>query len=342
MYRSTEEMTARLKSLNFKLKLSYTHDSQPVVVKHKNRIVRDEIEFTVKDTDHKEEIEFDGFTSKDPRQKISCNLEYDKEKVHMESISSFLMENNKYVKNIKIENCKDIFFNGRMFLHFNKAWLKNNILAGANLDENYCKWENVNLTNETFFCVGDSLTFGEGVATSDTWPSLLNRGAYNFGSRGLSHDGCLKNVKYILNNSDYVKQIVCLLPEASRKLLEFEFLGHTGCIPVSLNTSWKLPKEYQKAVKETVSFIMDEKAIINDWIRCCSEIIALCKERNVECWLSTWAERLHKHIPKQNRLPIFPEKQTFTERATDEMHPHRKHYELFVKKIKPYIDKKQI
>ena len=36
----------------------------------------------------------------------------------------------------------------------------------------------------------------------------------------MSHDGCLKNVQYILKNSNHVKQIICLLPDATRKLLE--------------------------------------------------------------------------------------------------------------------------
>jgi hypothetical protein len=50
---------------------------------------------------------------------------------------------------------------------------------------------------------------------------------------------------------------------------------------------------------------------------------------------------MYKHIPSENRLPVFPKIDTFKERASDNEHPHRKHYELFVKSIKPYIDKTQ-
>ena len=62
---------------------------------------------------------------------------------------------------------------------------------------------------------------------------------------------------------------------------------------------------------------------------------------NLECWLSTWDHDMYMHIPKEYRLPIFPHLTTFTERASDKAHPHKKHYELFVKNIKPYVDKRQ-
>lgn len=342
MYRSTEEMTARLKSLNLKLKFSYKYNSKPVVVRYNDTLVQGELGLKIEHIGQKEEIAFEGFTPDDPSQKISCTLEYNDEQVDMQSTSSFIMEDNRYVENTKIDNCKDVFFNGKMIIDFNKEWLRNNILSGANLDQDYCKWENVNFKNETVFCVGDSFTLGQGVLENETWPSLLGKNAYNFGSRGLSHDGCLKNVQYILKNSKDVRQIICLLPEATRKLLKFEFLGRKGCIPISPQTEWKLPNEYQQGTKETISFIMDKKAIVDDWIKCCVEMITICNDRNVECWLSTWATRLHEHIPKQHRLPKFPDQNTFTERATDNIHPHRKHYELFVQKIKPYVDKKQI
>ena len=74
---------------------------------------------------------------------------------------------------------------------------------------------------------------------------------------------------------------------------------------------------------------------------CCHKIIELCNDNNVECWISTWSEDLYGHIPNKNKLPVFPNLTTFMERASDGLHPHKKHYELFVKNIKPYIDKRQ-
>ena len=193
-------------------------------------------------------------------------------------------------------------------------------------------------SNAEIFCIGDSFTSGVGVNSDDTWPSLLNNDVFNFGSSGLSHDGCLKNVQYILKNSNHVKQIICLLPDATRKLLEFEFLGHKGYIPISHQFQWTLPNEYQEAVENVKSFIFDKEAITNDWIKCCNEIINLCNKSNVRCWLSTWAVEMYDYIPQQNRLPLFPNIKKYTERANDGSHPHKKHYELFVKNIVNYID----
>ena len=68
----------------------------------------------------------------------------------------------------------------------------------------------------------------------------------------------------------------------------------------------------------------------------------MCNKHGVECWLSTYDYDMWPHIPTKYRLPLFPNMNTFPERATDNLHPHGKHYELFVKNIKPYIDKKQI
>ena len=70
-----------------------------------------------------------------------------------------------------------------------------------------------------------------------------------------------------------------------------------------------------------------------------NNIISFCKEKNVKCLISTWSQDLHKYIPEEYRLPIFPTLEMFTDRATDGKHPHKKHYEYFVQKILPYVDK---
>jgi len=188
--------------------------------------------------------------------------------------------------------------------------------------------------------VGDSFTLGQGVARNETWPSLLDLNAFNFGSGGLSHDGCVKNVKHILQNSKHVKQIICLLPSATRKLFNFEFLGSYGSIPISLTSEYTLPEEFTNEINDIKELIF--KGSIDDhWITACTDVIDLCNKHKVECWLSTWDHDMYMHIPTEYRLPVFPPLTTFAERASDGLHPHKKHYELFVKNIKPYIDKRQ-
>ena len=309
------------------------------MIKYKDSVVN-EIDLHIEQTEQKEEITFEGFSPDDAKQKVSCTLEYNNREVDIQSIASLQMQDNQYVANIVIKNCKDIHFNGRLDLNFSKHWFKHNILSGANLDDGYVHWDQMSFTDEEVFCVGDSFTLGQGVARNETWPSLLDLNAFNFGSGGLSHDGCVKNVKHILQNSKHVKQIICLLPAATRKLFEFEFLGSYGSIPISLTSEYTLPEEFTNEINDIKELIF--KGSIDDhWITACTDMIDLCNKHKVECWLSTWDHDMYMHIPTEYRLPVFPPLTTFAERASDKSHPHKKHYKLFVKNIKPYIDKRQ-
>ena len=330
---------ARLKSLNLRLKFHTSYNTHPIVIKYKDSAV-DGIDLLIYQTEQKEEITFEGFSPDDATQKVSCTLEYNDREVDIQSIASFQMQDNQYVANVVIKNCKDIHFNGRLDFAFSKHWFRHNILEGANLDDGYVHWDQMSFTDEEVFCVGDSFTLGEGVARDETWPSLLNLNAFNFGSRGLSHDCCVKNVKHILQNSKHVKQIICLLPSATRKLFNFEFLGSYGSIPISYTSEYTLPEEFTTEIYDIKELIF--KGSIDDhWITACTDMIDLCNKHKVECWLSTWDHDMYMHIPTEYRLPIFPHLTTFTERASDKAHPHKKHYELFVKNIKPYVDKRQ-
>ncbi len=329
----------KLRSVNLKLTFDICYDEKPLVIKYDGKQV-DEVNLLIKSIDQKEQITFEGFVPNDTKQKVSCVLWHEGNKVSMIPISSLQMQNNQYVTNKKIENCTEVHFNGILNLSFCKQWFKHNILAGATLGDDFINWDEINFTDEEVFCIGDSYTYGHGVARDETWPSMLGGKICNFGSKGLSHDGCLRNVKYILQNSSSVKQIICLLPAPTRKLFEFDFLGHLCTIPISLQFDPKLPKEYAQGIKTIKDFIASGD-IDEDWIRTCEDIIQLCRANDVDCWLSTWDNYMHNHIPNKNKLPVFPDLDAFKERASDNSHPHMKHYELFVKKIKPYVDKKQ-
>lgn len=332
-------MTARPKSVKIKLYFERFFKTHPIVIKYKGCKV-DEIDLHISQIDQIEEITFEGFSPNDSDQKVSCKLSFNNKIVDIQSIASLHMKDNEYVANVIVKNCKDIYFNGRLDLVFSKHWFKHNMLAGANLDDDYVNWDPMHFNDEELFCVGDSFTFGNGVDKNETWPSLLKMNAFNFGSKGLSHDGCLKNVKYILQNSSYVKQIICLLPSPTRKLLNFEFLGCRGTIPISHNSRYNLPKEFDNEINHIKELIF-KGSLSKEWIETCTDIIELCNKHKVECWLTTWDHEMYQHIPNKNRLPIFPRLDTFNERASDGSHPHKKHYELFVKNIKPYIDNRQ-
>ena len=331
---------ARLKCLNLKLIFKTLYSTHPIVIKYKGKEVS-EVDLRIEQINQKEVFDFSGYSPSDNNQKAMCVLQDGQQQLDLQTIASFEMQNNLYVKNAKIENCNEICFNGQLIIEFNKEWLRHNILAGANLDEGYVNWNEISFSDEAVFCVGDSFTFGTGVAPNENWPSMLEGKVCNFGSNGLSHDGCLQNIKYILEHSKHVKQIICLLPAASRKLFKFDFLGCNGMISMDTKITRKFPLEYSLEIQNIKNFIIS-KNIEEHWIKTCTDIIALCKENDVNCWLSSWDKDMYIHIPEKNRLPIFPDMDTFKERATDELHPHKKHYDLFVELIKPYIDKTTI
>ena len=326
----------RLKSLNLTIRFQKNFSTHPVIVRYQNKPV-EKIDLVVNKFDQTEKITFEGFSYRDADQKIDLIFEYNGKRPNLDSISIFQMSDNKFVDNKSISKYTNIFFNGELTITFTKEWLKHHVLAGANLGQNYCSWDDINIADEEVFCVGDSFTYGEGVDRKDTWPSILGGNTYNSGSIGLSHDGCLKNVKYILENSSRVKQIICLLPPDSRKLFEFEFLGSIGSIPISVDFNRDLPVEFLPAVRNIKKSIIDGN-ITDDWIATCEQIANACAEKNVECWMSTWDSDLIQYIPSANRLPTFPNLDRFPERASDGGHPHRKHYELFVNNIRPFVD----
>lgn len=327
----------RLKSLNLAIKFQKNFATHPVIVRYHDKAV-EKIDLYVNRFDQTEKIKFEGFSYKDADQKIELIVEYNGKRLNVDTISTFQMSDNKFVDNKSISQYTNIFFNGEVTITFTKEWLKHHVLAGANLGQNYCSWNDVTIADEEIFCVGDSFTYGEGVDSKDTWPSILGGNTYNFGSIGLSHDGCLKNVKYILENSSSVKQIICLLPPDTRKLFEFEFLGSFGSIPISFDFNRDLPIEFLPAVRSIKKSIIDGN-LTDDWIATCEHIVNACAEKNVECWMSTWDSALIRYIPSANRLPTFPSLDSFAERAGDGVHPHRKHYELFVNKIRLFVDK---
>jgi hypothetical protein len=327
---------AKLKSLNLKLVFEHSYNTHPITVKYKNEPAEN-LDLSITHTDQKEEIHFQGFTHRDAKQKIKCKLLYEGKEVDLHGITSFMMANNQYVENTRIENYTNVYFNGILTIQFNKPWFEYNILLGANLDRGYASWDPISLTNAEVFCVGDSYTVGFGADRS--YPSILN--AFNFGVNGMSHDGCYMNIKYILENSSSVKKIICLLPSETRKLYNFEFLNSKGCIPVSLQDKRQLPNNYHKDIAGIKKSILDGR-IEQDWIQNVAHIIDVCDKYGVESWITTYDHDLWLHIPHKYRLPLFPYLDTFSERATDNLHPHEKHYQLFVEKIKPYIDKNQI
>jgi hypothetical protein len=353
-------MTARLRYLNFEICFNTSFSSVPLSIKFNSKTInlkkgKTFLPLLVSVIDQKIDIEFSGYVPNDKDQKISIELYYEKVKLDTDVLCSFQMINNLYVDNNILKDYNEIYFNGVLTLHFFKKWFECNMLNGANLckDTTLIHWQmsytdtsingylDTKKTNADIFCIGDSFTFGEGVDRQHTWPAILtsktNKDNINLGSGGLSVDGCLINVEYVLNNFE-PKTIICLLPTRFRKIYKFNFLDYFGYITVGLFSDYKFPKIFKTGI-ETIKRVelLDDNTIKRNWIDSCKNIIKSCQCKNIKCFISTWDKDMYEHIPEDVRLPKFPDLEMFKERATDGLHPHKKHYELFVESIFPYI-----
>ena len=329
-------MMARLKSLKIKITFQKTYQKNPLTITHNGSDVQS-IMLDVNKLGQEFKFNINGFVPNES-QDIKCIGEWQSQTLKIKDICFFDMQNNQYVTNEPIQNYDTIYFNGTLTLKFTKSWCEHNILAGSRLEE-YVAWQKIDLPIVNTYCVGDSYTLGYGVGDNENWPALLNMPNFNFGVPGISHDGCLQNIMYVTENNPDTKQIICLLPEATRKLVTYNFLDSNGSVPITINQSRNIPKEYEEAVEDARSLILNENHITKDWIKTVNDIISFCKGKNVKCLISTWSQHLHKYIPEECRLPVFPDLEMFDDRATDGQHPHKKHYEYFVQKILPYVDK---
>jgi hypothetical protein len=349
---------ARLKSLDFEICFDTDFSSAPLSIKLNSEIInlpkgKTYLPLTVSSIDQRIDIEFSGYVPNDKKQKISVDIYYEGTKLDTVSLSTFQMRNNFYVDNVILKDYNEIYFNGILTLEFFRSWFECNILNGANLykdvykDNTLIYWKDIyedkkiRATNSNVFCIGDSFTLGQGVSQTDNWPALLtlktHRPNINLGSGGLSVDGCAINTEYVLNNYD-PRTIICLLPTRLRKIYKFTFLDYVGYISIGINSDFKLPKIFKTEIENIQrNEFLDDDITKKLWIISCQNIVNSCKNKNVKCFISTWDKEMYEYIPTDVRLPFFPPLETFSERATDGSHPHKKHYELFVDSIIPYI-----
>ncbi len=126
----------RLKFLKFTLNiyteystkpLTYVQGSSPVELPLGNTT----FDFTVHKTNHKEAIQFKGFDHTDKDQKIQLSLECNGVTYDINSISNFVMNDNKYVDNKRISSVNEIVFNGTLYLDFFTTWFSCNFLQGG-------------------------------------------------------------------------------------------------------------------------------------------------------------------------------------------------------------------
>jgi len=347
----------RLKSLDFKICFDTDFSSAPLNIKFNSKIIhlkkgKTFLPLTVSSIDHTTDIQFRGYTPNDKDQRIVIELYYENTKLDTTILSTFQTYDNQYVKDTILNGYNEIHFNGHLTLQFFKQWFETNILKGAYINNarrflhryvldytNTLSRFDEDKKNYDIMCIGCSYTYGSEVENQDTWPYLLGQkldlSVGNTGVVGMSIHGCLKQVLYCLKNYNTDK-IIILLPTFQRLLYQFNFLNNSAfynSTPMSTNEGDCVKfYDYEK----------QSKRLMKNSIRNGKRIIKYINNLDKNIYLTSWNDEVYASIPAgKNKLPIFPDIKTFTERANDGSHPHKKHYELFVKNIMPYIDKTQ-
>ena len=353
MCKLIEETMEKPKSLDFKICFDTSFSSIPLHIKFYSKTIKLQkgktfLPLIVSSIDQSIDIEFNGYMPNDKDQNVVVEVYYGEVKLDTTSLCSFQMRENPYVENNILKNYNEICFNGILTLQFFKQWFECNILYGAYINNNrrflleqVLDYTDNNLKinkNKKFYdiiCVGCSYTYGEGVEEKSTWPFLLgqklDKSVGNLGVSGMSIHGCLRQTLYSLKNYNSDK-IIILLPNFERILYKFKFLNNFAFYNF---TSQSIHKTY---LYKFFSYEEQIKRVLKNGIRNGKRIINYFNNLNKNIYLTSWDKEVYASIPDgRNKLPKFPYINTFKKRATDGSHPHKKHYELFVESILPYI-----
>ena len=95
-------------------------------------------------------------------------------------------------------------------------------------------------------------------------------------------------------------------------------------------------------LKETAKQVFDD--IVNDTKneyskKILNDLVNFCKENKITLYASSWDNDVYNELKKHSLvlLPKFPKFDQFEDRADDGLHPHKKHYQLFVDQISTFL-----
>lgn len=204
--------------------------------------------------------------------------------------------------------------------------------------------EHKGFDSEFIPCFGCSFTYGEGQTDTDTWPHLLSQKTgqnyLNMGIVGSGIDGIYNNLK-LLHKKKQFDQCLILLPNFERRVVQCKlgnlYLRIHSTIDIKVNNDFHLFSDSRlidkkRQVKESII-----KDIDNKYSKIfLHKIIDYCHSNGIDLVVSSWDSDVYCYLVSQKNvkiLPKFPELSLYRERAEDGEHPHRKHYEHFVKDI---------
>jgi hypothetical protein len=198
-------------------------------------------------------------------------------------------------------------------------------------------------------CFGCSFTYGAYQPASDTWPYLLSqktgRDYLNMGVGGSGIDGIYHNLK-LLHKEQNFNQCVILFPVFERRVvrckIDDQYISVHSTVELADSTceyhfyrSKKLLDRMQKVRDHIVKDVGNRYSKIF-----LAKIIDYCNNNKIKLSVSSWNDEVYDYLKLQDNVDLlvkFPSLSMFTERADDGDHPHRKHYEYFVKELIKFL-----
>jgi|TARA_R110000822_G_C15233454_1_gene485564 hypothetical protein len=211
--------------------------------------------------------------------------------------------------------------------------------------DTYRDRDHIGFDNTFIPCVGCSFTYGADQPVTATWPYLLaqktKRNFLNLGIASAGVDAVYNNLHLLYKQKPF-DQCVILVPPLSRRIVsaKIDDLYFRVCSNVVLednNSDFQFYKNkeflkqmaiVQKQIIEDTSYEYSNKFF--------HKITDFCSENKIDLYCSAWLDDEYDYLKTKSGftlLPKFPGLKMFKERADDNQHPHKKHYEYFVDSI---------
>jgi hypothetical protein len=194
-------------------------------------------------------------------------------------------------------------------------------------------------------CFGCSFTYGAYQPASDTWPYLLSqktgRNYLNMGVGGCGIDGIYHNLK-LLHKEQNFNQCVIMFPNFERRVvrckIDDHYIGVHSTVdligPTSEYHFYRNKKLLDRMQKVRDNIVKDEENRYSKIFL--AKIIDYCNNNKIKLSVSSQSDEVYDYLKLQDNIDLlvkFPSMSMFTERGDDGQHPHRKHYEYFVKDL---------
>lgn len=350
--------------MNVKIYFKVSINTTPPIITFKNQIVDYNKEQFIEQRlnyPNENEISFDVTNVENNSSNIEITkITLNELEVNKFYNTSFKMCNNRWVKEKTLTSISNICFNGHYKLCIDERYVRshramnwhcsphkddfvyNYEFVQDSFDDGYRDRNHRGFEGVFIPCFGCSFTYGEAQPPDATWPFLssqkFRKNFLNLGVCGLGIDGIYNNIKLLYKKHKF-KECFILFPNFERRLVRCKINHAWFKIPstVNLDTTKSFFSFYNHPQLRKKMEIVRQKIIKDTKNQYSKKILEkiknFCKNNSIELYCSSWSDEVYEYLSISkdiNLLTKFPKINTFTERAEDGVHPHKKHYQLFV------------